>query len=152
MGEKISIAEFAKRANVSRQSVYKRLTQVDSELTKYVNLVDNQKMIDTQALEEVYGIKDDKEVDKIDNVKSIECQPVVNLINQENQVEDMLLKQIEILQDEIKIKNDQIEQLHKLLDQEQQLRMIQEQKNVQIEELNLNLKEKKKKWWEFWKI
>ena len=76
MGEKISIAEFAKRANVSRQSVYKRLTQVDSELTKYVNLVDNQKMIDTQALEEVYGIKDDKEVDKIDNVKSTECQPV----------------------------------------------------------------------------
>lgn len=152
MGEKISIAEFAKRANVSRQSVYKRLTQVDSELTKYVNLVDNQKMIDTQALEEVYGIKDDKKVDKIDNVKSTECQPVVNLINQENQVEDMLLKQIEILQDEIKIKNDQIEQLHKLLDQEQQLRMIQEQKNVQIEELNLNLKEKKKKWWEFWKM
>jgi hypothetical protein len=152
MGEKISIAEFAKRANVSRQSVYKRLTQVDSELTKYVNLVDNQKMIDTQALEEVYGIKDDKEVDKIDNVKSTECQPVVNLINQENQVEDMLLKQIEILQDEIKIKNDQIEQLHKLLDQEQQLRMIQEQKNVQIEELNLNLKEKKRKWWEFWKM
>jgi len=115
-------------------------------------LVDNQKMIDTQALEEVYGIKDDKKVDKIDNVKSTECQPVVNLINQENQVEDMLLKQIEILQDEIKIKNDQIEQLHKLLDQEQQLRMIQEQKNVQIEELNLNLKEKKKKWWEFWKM
>lgn len=152
MGEKISIAEFAKRANVSRQSVYKRLTQVDGELTKYVNLVDNQKMIDTQALEEVYGIKDDKEVDKIDNVKSTECQPVVNLINQENQVEDMLLKQIEILQDEIKIKNDQIEQLHKLLDQEQQLRMIQEQKNVQIEELNLNLKEKKRKWWEFWKM
>ena len=152
MGEKISIAEFAKRANVSRQSVYKRLTQVDSELTKYVNLVDNQKMIDTQALEEVYGIKDDKKVDKIDNVKSTECQPVVNLINQENQVEDMLLKQIEILQDEIKIKNDQIEQLHKLLDQEQQLRMIQEQKNIQIEELNLNLKEKKKKWWEFWKM
>ena len=152
MGEKISIAEFAKRANVSRQSVYKRLTQVDSELTKYVNLVDNQKMIDTQALEEVYGIKDDKKVDKIDNVKSTECQRVVNLINQENQVEDMLLKQIEILQDEIKIKNDQTEQLHKLLDQEQQLRMIQEQKNVQIEELNLNLKEKKKKWWEFWKM
>lgn len=152
MGEKISIAEFAKRANVSRQSVYKRLTQVDSELTKYVNLVDNQKMIDIQALEEVYGIRVDKEVDKIDNFESTECQPVVNPINQENQVEDMLLKQIEILQDEIKIKNDQIEQLHKLLDQEQQLRMIQEQKNVQIEEVNLNLKEKKKKWWEFWKM
>lgn len=152
MGEKISIAEFAKRANVSRQSVYKRLTQVDSELTKYVNFVDNQKMIDIQALEEVYGIRVDEEVDKIDNFESTECQPVVNPINQENQVEDMLLKQIEILQDEIKIKNDQIEQLHKLLDQEQQLRMIQEQKNVQIEEVNLNLKEKKKKWWEFWKM
>lgn len=74
----------------------------------------------------------------------------VNLDNPKNQVEDMLLKQIEILQDEIKIKNDQIEQLHKLLDQEQQLRMIQEQKILQIEESNSEQKETKKKWWQFW--
>ena len=48
---------------------------------------------------------------------------------------ETLLKQIDVLHEqiknrdeEIKVKNQQIEQLHKLLDQEQQLRMIQEQK------------------------
>ena len=49
MGEKISITEFAKRANVSRQAVYKRLSQVDDKLTEYVNLVDNKKMLDIQG-------------------------------------------------------------------------------------------------------
>ena len=107
-------------------------------------------MIDIQALEDVYGVEIDKEIDKNDNLESTSCQSNVNLDNPKNQVEDMLLKQIEILQDEIKIKNDQIEQLHKLLDQEQQLRMIQEQKILQIEESNQEQKEQKKKWWKFW--
>lgn len=150
MGEKISITEFAKRANVSRQSVYKRLSQVDDKLTEYVNLVDNKKMIDIQALEDVYGVEIDKEIDKNDNLESTSCQSNVNLDNPKNQVEDMLLKQIEILQDEIKIKNDQIEQLHKLLDQEQQLRMVSEQKKLELEDSNSEQKETKKKWWQFW--
>ena len=149
MGEKISITEFAKRANVSRQAVYKRLSQVDDKLTEYVNLVDNKKMLDIQALEDVYGIEVDKEVDKNDNSESTSCQSNVNLDNHENKV----LKQIEILQEEIKIKNEQIEQLHKLLDQEQQLRMVSEQKKLEIEdskEEKEEQKETKKKWWKFW--
>lgn len=146
MGEKISIAEFAKRANVSRQSVYKRLSQVDDKLTEYVNLVDNKKVIDIQALEDVYGI----EVDKNDNLELTGCQSTINLDNPKNKVEDMLLKQIEILQEEIKVKNDQIEQLHKILDQEQQLRMVSEQKKLEIEDSNPEQKEVKKKWWQFW--
>ena len=153
MGEKISITEFAKRANVSRQAVYKRLSQVDDKLTEYVNLVDNKKMLDIQALEDVYGIEVDKEVDKNDNSESTSCQSNVNLDNHENKVEDMLLKQIEILQEEIKIKNEQIEPLHKLLDQEQQLRMVSEQKKLEIEdskEEKEEQKETKKKWWKFW--
>ena len=153
MGEKISITESAKRANVSRQAVYKRLSQVDDKLTEYVNLVDNKKMLDIQALEDVYGIEVDKEVDKNDNSGSTSCQSNVNLDNHENKVEDMLLKQIEILQEEIKIKNEQIEQLHKLLDQEQQLRMVSEQKKLEIEdskEEKEEQKETKKKWWKFW--
>lgn len=47
--EYISIKEFAKRAGVSRQSVYKALNQVDSRLTAFVNLVDNQKMLNIKA-------------------------------------------------------------------------------------------------------
>lgn len=150
MGEKISITEFAKRANVSRQAVYKRLTNIDDNLIKYVNTVDGKKMLDIQALKDVYGIEVDKEVDKNDNVESTSCQSNVNLDNPQNKVEDMLLKQIEILQQEIKIKNEQIEQLHKLLDQEQQLRMVSEQKKLEIEDSNSEQKEVKKKWWQFW--
>lgn len=150
MGEKISITEFAKRANVSRQAVYKRLTNIDDNLIKYVNTVDGKKMLDIQALKDVYGIEVDKEVDKNDNVESTSCQSNVNLDNPKNKVEDMLLKQIEILQQEIKIKNEQIEQLHKLLDQEQQLRMVSEQKKLEIEDSNSEQKEVKKKWWQFW--
>ena len=153
MGEKISITEFAKRANVSRQSVYKRLSQVDDKLTEYVNLVDNKKMLDIQALEDVYGIKVDKGVDKNDNLESTSCQSNVNLDNPKNKIEDILLKQIESLQQEIKIKNEQIEQLHKLLDQEQQLRMVSEQKILELEdpkEEKEEQKETKKKWWQFW--
>lgn len=70
---------------------------------------------------------------------------------------ETLLKQIDVLREEIKIKNeqlkskdDQIEQLHKILDQEQQLRMVSEQKILQIEKINPEQKEIKKKWWQFW--
>lgn len=157
MGEKISITEFAKRANVSRQAVYKRLSQVDDKLTEYVNLVDNKKMLDIQALEDVYGIEVDKEVDKNDKLESTNCRGNVNCDNSQNQVKDMLLKQIEILQEELEIKNEQlkvkdqqIEQLHKILDQEQQLRMVSEQKKLEIEDSNSEQKEVKKKWWQFW--
>lgn len=109
--------------------------------------------IANKPLEDVYGIEVDKEVDKNDNSESTSCQSNVNLDNHENKVEDMLLKQIEILQEEIKIKNEQIEQLHKLLDQEQQLRMVSEQKKLEIEdskEEKEEQKETKKKWWKFW--
>ncbi len=64
--------------------------------------------IANKPLEDVYGIEVDKEVDKNDNSESTSCQSNVNLDNHENKVEDMLLKQIEILQEEIKIKNEQM--------------------------------------------
>ena len=94
---------------------------------------------------EAVGIEVDKGVDKNDNSESTSCQSNVNLDNHENKVEDMLLKQIEILQEEIKIKNEQIEQLHKLLDQEQQLRMVSEQKKLEIERFKKRKKKSKKK-------
>lgn len=53
--EYISVKEFAKRAGVSVQSLYKRLNGLNSPLNQYV--VDNQKMLNISALEEVYGIE-----------------------------------------------------------------------------------------------
>lgn len=48
MPEYITISEFAKRAGVTRQSVYKRL---DKELQPFVKEVDSRKTIDISALE-----------------------------------------------------------------------------------------------------
>lgn len=61
-----------------------------------------------------------------------------------------------MLQRELDAKNEQIAQLQKLLDQEQQLRMVTEQRLLQIEEKKeleeqQELEEKPKKRWKFWK-
>lgn len=47
MPEYISIADFAERAGVSRQAIYKRL---DKDLKTFVDTVDGKKLIDTNAL------------------------------------------------------------------------------------------------------
>jgi len=63
---------------------------------------------------------------------------VSNEVHQESTsseaVIDVLLKQSETLQKELDIKNQQIANLQKLLDQEQQLRMVTEQKLLLLEE------------------
>jgi hypothetical protein len=54
-----------------------------------------------------------------------------------------------MLQRELDAKNEQIAHLQKLLDQEQQLRMVTEQKLLQIEDKKEQEETKKK--WKFWK-
>lgn len=56
---------------------------------------------------------------------------------------------VSMLQKELDAKNEQIAHLQKLLDQEQQLRMVTEQKLLLIEE-NQEQEEPTKKWWKFW--
>lgn len=55
---------------------------------------------------------------------------------------------VSMLQRELDAKNEQIAHLQKLLDQEQQLRMVTEQKLLQIEDKQ---EEQPKKRWKFWK-
>ena len=52
--EYLSVKKFAEIANVSTQSVYKRLA---TSLQPYVKEVDNQRMLNIQALQDVYGIE-----------------------------------------------------------------------------------------------
>lgn len=52
--EYISVKEFAEKAGISVQAVYKRL---NNRLKQYVKVVDNQKMLDIRALQDIYGIK-----------------------------------------------------------------------------------------------
>lgn len=57
---------------------------------------------------------------------------------------------VSMLQRELDAKNEQIAHLQKLLDQEQQLRMVTEQKLLQIEDKQVQ-EEQPKKRWRFWK-
>lgn len=57
---------------------------------------------------------------------------------------------VSMLQRELDVKNEQIAHLQKLLDQEQQLRMVTEQKLLQIEDKR-EQEEPPKKRWKFWK-
>lgn len=57
---------------------------------------------------------------------------------------------VSMLQRELDAKNEQIAHLQKLLDQEQQLRMVTEQKLLQIEDKH-EQEEQPKKRWKFWK-
>lgn len=96
--EYISISEFAKRAGVSRQAIQQRL---DTSLSRFIKVVQGKKLLHINGLSLFKGASlaqgFDKENDKV-------AQGVIDL-----------------LREELEAKNKQIEQLQRLLDQQQQL-------------------------------
>lgn len=66
---------------------------------------------------------------------------------------DTLLKQSEILKNELEFKNQQIAEMQKLLDQEQQLRMAEHKRVLYLEQKEEQKEETEpiKKGWKFWK-
>ena len=103
--EYISVKEFAKRAGVSVQSLYKRLNGLNNPLNQYIKLVDNQKMLNISALEEVYGIEVEQPIQPNHSTYST----FYSTSAQENEtVIDILLKQSEMLKKELEMKNEQI--------------------------------------------
>lgn len=158
----ISVKEFAQRAGISVQAVYKGL---NNRLNPYVKLVDNQKMIDIRALQDIYGIEVEQPIQPELSTYSIE-----DITNDNDIVIDTLLKQIEILQKELDVKNEQLkerdnqmaalnerlEEGHRLLDQQQQLQAMEkkiqvlENKQEDVTEPSQEHQETKH-WWEIWK-
>lgn len=93
--ELLTIAEFAELAGVSRQSIYK---QMSTRLSKYCKLVDNKKMIEYRALAEVFGIPVEQP-----------CQPENdNSVNSDVNPNEPLEAVIEMLRNELEVKNRQI--------------------------------------------
>lgn len=158
----ISVKEFAQRAGISVQAVYKGL---NNRLNSYVKLVDNQKTIDIRALQDIYGIEIEQPIQPELSTNSIE-----DLTNDNDIVIDTLLKQIEILQKELDVKNEQLkekdnqmaalnerlEEGHRLLDQQQQLQAME--KKIQVLENRqedvvepVEEHQETKHWWEIWK-
>ena len=122
--EYLSIKDFAKRAGKSQQAIYK---QVERKLNKYIKLVDNQKMIDIRALQEVYGIEVEQPIQpKVEQVEQ-PIQPNFDSILSQNQ------QMIDMLKEQLEAKDKQIENLQKLLDQEQQLNAMNQQKILALE-------------------
>lgn len=153
--EYISVKEFAKRAGVSVQSLYKRLNGLNNPLNQYIKLVDNQKMLNISALEEIYGIEVEQPIQPNHSTYST-FHSTSESINEA--VIDTLLKQTEILKKELEIKNIQIKELNerlsesqKLLAYQQQLQAMAEQKLQLLEQKEIQQEVKEKKRWQFWK-
>lgn len=150
--EYISVADFAKRAGVSRQLVYRR---IDNELTEYCKLVDNRKMLNIRALELFEKQKLSTGFTKVSTklstkftVYRLKLQHKIDLLELENQ---HLKEKMESLEAQTAADQEKIESLLKLLDQQQQLSAISARK---IEMLESKIQEPEplvKKWWEFWK-
>lgn len=76
MSEYISIAEFAKRAGVSRQAVYSRL---DRDLSSFVQVDNGKKTLNIRALE-LFSVKQDSQVDCSSSVKTLQDEITLELI------------------------------------------------------------------------
>lgn len=99
----LTIKEFAKLAGVSQQAIYK---QLNNRLSQYVQLVDNQKMLEFRALKEVYGVEFNE----------------VNQLNQRSTnstdfqlITEVLQATISTLQNQIDVKDKLIEELNSRL-------------------------------------
>ncbi len=140
--EYISISEFAKKAKVSHQAIYKRL---DKDLQPWLQVANGKKMLNVKALELF-----EKEKTATNSTKVATVELLQKTI-------DILEKELEEKDKQIGEKDHQIAQLHKLFDQEQQLRMVTERK-FQLLEQQQGKEDKEgqeltedKKWWQFWK-
>lgn len=112
-----TVREFATRAGVSNQAIYK---QVANQLSTYVVMIDNQKYIDESALFDVYNIMVDNPVDnEVDNRKTNNIAAAAE--DQKQGQSDVSKELIEMLKDEIKKKDQQIERLQERLDHAQDL-------------------------------
>lgn len=145
----ITVSEFSKRANVTRQYVYQ---QLDKKLKEYVKVVDNKKMLNIKGLE-LFTQEED-------------CKVVEQQFSQQlnNQV-DSLNKQIESLLDQLKAKDEQIKDLSTMVKQEQALHLATQQKLLLLEQkqehqeqpkeedtqLDQPVESAKRQWWKFWK-
>ena len=115
----LKISEFAKIANVSRQTIYNDLS---SKLTDFVKTIDNVKYLDSEGLA-VYGVKDLTHFDSQFKVKF------------DNDLTAFLQSQIEE-------KDKQIERLYSMLDKE---REQSKEKDKTIQENNEHIREQEKR-------
>lgn len=146
--EFLTVKEFAEKAGVSVQSVYQRLNK---SLKPYFKVIKGVKYIEIKALTEVYGLKVEQgfKGDFKENVKGFKQ----DFKGSEESKSDTSEQVIDLLRKELNEKNEQIAKLMQMVDQEQKLRAVEQQKYLKVkEELEEKLEEQQnRKWWQFWK-
>lgn len=132
--EYLSIKDFAKRAGVSQQSLYKRLNKLNNQLNNYIKLVDNQKMIDIRALQEIYGVEVEQPIQPLLQAAIESLSKELERKSEELQAKDKQYADLKAsMEEQLKVKDKQIEHYGKLLDQEQQLNAMNQQKILALE-------------------
>lgn len=122
----LSVSEFAKQIGMSRQGVYKKIKN-DNRLSTCVKEVDNQIFIDIEAFRKIY-------VNQTDNQVDMDCKQIDNQVDRKNELIEILKKELEEKNRQLEEKDNQIRMFQKLLDQEQQLRLINNTETKLIEE------------------
>lgn len=163
--EYIGIAEFAQRAGVTPQAVYKRLS---TDLSTELKVVDNRKMLKVSALEK-FSLNQVKPVVKpVDNQVETPNETVVMLQKTISLLEtqaETLQKQLEVKDRQIADMSKQIEELnerlkesHVLIDQQQKLQVVSESRLQLIEDkvtepdpVEVADETEKKHWWQIFK-
>lgn len=155
--EYVTIAEFAKRVNVSKQAVYQ---QLDKKLKSYLIVENGTKKLNARAISEVYGKTENQENSKEvgqDLTKVLIDSLTNQLIEKDKQIDGLIkslsLSQMQLteathrlqeLEDKSSVKSDQEES-------EVQQNMSEDSKDRRIQELEKEIEqleaEQNRPWW-----
>lgn len=159
--ELLTVQEFAEKAGVSVQAVYKRL---NNSLNPYIQLVEGRKMIKLSALSDVYGVEVEQPIKPFVQPIQPSIQPELNKENSSSEA-DFLRKQVEQLQAELSAERQHSRELAEkiaelaekvvvLTDQSQKLQLAQmspqlsaEQKQEAEPKTEAETETPKKPWW-----
>lgn len=125
-----TVAEFAKKAGISKQAVYQSL---EKKLYKYVKEVDGKKYISRDAFSVFNSKLIDSTLEKI----------LIQLEEKDGQIA-LLLEQVKFQDEEIKRRSEEILELTKAFREAQALHAGTIQRELTDNNLN------KRKWWKFW--
>ena len=149
----LTIKEYSEKCGNSYQSIYKKLKNTDNVLNNYVRFFNSQRMIHKQALIEINGIVEQQANEVENDVElsfTIENEVEQKRINEKEKIFNIDYKDelIKILKEELEQKNNQIEKLQTLLDQEQRLAVSDREKIKLLEaRAEEQEKEQKKSFW-----
>jgi len=124
--ELVTVKEFAELAGKSKQAIYK---QLNNRLEGYVQVVNNQNMIERRALKDVYGIDPGKIPDP--NIQSKLEQTLYDILRAELEAknEQILALQAE-LAEERRHSREQADKIAVFADQAQKLQLAQMQPQI----------------------